>query len=109
MQNSELLPCPFCGSVELNEQDVGSPESAIVCTKCGSGAMMMDWNRRAPGWVPIGGLEEYENVLLRNPKGDPVIGHRSGSRWYGYTALEWLEFEPTGFMPLPQAPEVEKP
>ena len=46
--------------------------------------------------------EEYQNVLVYRKDGTPVIAHRNGSRWYGYTLLEWLDFEPDVWTHLEQ-------
>ena len=46
--------------------------------------------------------EEYQNVLVYRKDGTPVIAHRNGSRWYGYTLLKWLDFEPDVWTHLEQ-------
>ena len=46
--------------------------------------------------------EEYQNVLVYRKDGTPVIAHRNRSRWYGYTLLEWLDFEPDVWTHLEQ-------
>lgn len=62
---SELLPCPFCGSSNIDPEgwagvDIDqSQKSGPACDDCGSTAESIDiWNRRAPTISSVEGTKK---------------------------------------------------
>lgn len=67
----KLLPCPFCGSTELEET-----ECFIQCHGCLCESLKIRWNTRHTSWISVKDRlpelpsEEFEqNQVCVNPKG----------------------------------------
>lgn len=64
---SDLLPCPFCGGVELEIDENAYKCKWVICNGCGAtiddsphGDSVDLWNRRATPLMPVYGSKPVE-------------------------------------------------
>ena len=108
-----LLPCPFCGSADIMEgvyyaEGEAKKRGAVRCADCGVRAPTSSWIRRSSDWKPIetapkngaliiayrGGWKDNRGIVLWSKDWDCWQSVPGAYRW-----------EPTLWMPLPEAPK----
>lgn len=91
----ELLPCPFCWSIELTEKG-----SFIYCHGCLCTALKIRWNTRHSPWISV-------KDKLPKKDGRYLVQEKHYSKWIGVMSMRngVFESEITNWMPLPSPPE----
>ena len=116
--SEQLKPCPFCGSKNVQLEDLGYPPH-VYCEDCaaritgrgygedGEADAIKSWNRRASGWISVAdGLPEVNKEVLVYCRfyGEKMIGVSyidENDRWlFGDITYYW--------MPLSKPPEVKE-
>jgi len=113
-ENVELLPCPFCGSTDLDVGDASNYEGAYVwcnsdfCAACGppTGKRKLAieaWNRRANGWISVEDrLPENETYIIGSwPNVVEQLWFFDGE----FSNSDRLIGNVTHWQPLPKGPE----
>lgn len=114
---TSLLPCPFCGSKEIDPRGWASTDSAgPACDDCGGatgdvGDTLEEnirlWNTRAPQWLPIESAPSQGCILAFSPDDGQFVATRSGNSWCLDTGDVMLIMDPTHWQPLPAPLEVQ--
>lgn len=116
---SELKPCPFCQSSDLNmHRALGYFWRCNDCLAEGPiGETQKEadelWNRRASPWRPISEVEPTRNVIIAlydvnsEDRNKAIQAFRDGSKWRvaAFNSADYEEIEPHHFMPLPEPPK----
>lgn len=115
---SELLPCPFCGSADIEDRCTLTNTGLIgpKCRKCGATTPTADaWNRRR-SWIPVTAATPAKAgryLVGRQADGAEDEGESGEASWKPRLRL-WrfpncqMGFDVTHWMPLPAPPTQEE-